>query len=99
MARNSLKFEILLESFGLTLKGEFVNNSEVNLLKNAVEDYWNKQPCNIKHSIKEIGTKEYFDEVEIRKYFVEPHILEFADFKKYTGKRFLKLDAELVLMQ
>lgn len=91
MAISSLKYEILLESFGLSLKGEFVNNSEVNLLKNAVEDYWNKQPCNIKHSIKEIGTKEYFDEVEIRKYFVEPHILKFADFKKYTRKKVLEI--------
>ena len=45
-----------------------------------VKEYWDKRPCNIKHSNKKIGSKEYFNEVSKRKYFVEPHILEFADF-------------------
>ena len=36
--------------------------------------FWNTRPCNIRHSSKEVGTREYFDEVEQRKYFVEPHI-------------------------
>lgn len=48
-----------------------------------VKEYWNRRPCNIRHSLKEIGTKEYFDEVEQRKYFVEPHILPFANFNKW----------------
>ena len=39
-----------------------------------VRDYWNRRPCNIRHSPKPVGSKEYFDEVEARKYFVEPHI-------------------------
>ena len=34
-----------------------------------VKKFWNDRPCNIKHSSKEIGTKEYFDEVE-RKNFL-----------------------------
>jgi hypothetical protein len=50
--------------------------------------FWNVRPCNIYHSNKEIGTKEYFDEVEKKKYFVEPHILPFAEFSKWNGKRF-----------
>ncbi len=29
-----------------------------------VKEYWNRQPCNVKHSNKEIGTREYFEEVE-----------------------------------
>ena len=37
-----------------------------------VSEYWNARPCNIRHSTKPIGTKEYSDEVEARKYFVEP---------------------------
>ena len=28
-----------------------------------VKKYWNDRPCNIKHSNKTIGTKEYYDEV------------------------------------
>ncbi len=43
-----------------------------------VTSYWDRRPCNIRHSPREIGTREYFDEVEARKYFVEPHIPGFA---------------------
>ena len=53
--------------------------------------YWNTRPCNIRHSNKEIGTKEYFDEVEKRKYFVEPHIPDFAEFSRWKGKRVLEI--------
>ena len=54
-------------------------------------NYWNKQPCNIKHSSSEVGTKEYFEEVEKRKYFVESHIPEFAEFDKWNGKKVLEI--------
>lgn len=57
----------------------------------SVKNYWNKRPCNIKHSSKEIGTKEYFEEVEKRKYFVEPHIPIFADFPKWKNKKVLEI--------
>jgi len=56
-----------------------------------VENYWNNRPCNIKHSDKPFGTKEYFDEVEWRKYFVEPHILKFADFPSWKNKKVLEI--------
>ena len=57
----------------------------------AVQDYWNKRPCNIRHSTKPVGTKEYFEEVEWRKYFVEPHIPGFAQFAKWKGKKVLEI--------
>lgn len=57
----------------------------------AVASYWNKRPCNIRHSPSEPGTKKYYDEVETRKYFVEPHIVGFADFKKWKGKKVLEI--------
>jgi len=56
-----------------------------------VADYWNKQPCNIHHSPKEFGSKAYFDEVEQRKYFVEPHIPSFAEFSRRKGKKVLEI--------
>ena len=56
-----------------------------------VKEYWNRQPCNIKHSKAPIGTVEYFNEVETRKYFVEPHIPGFAEFSKWNGKRVLEI--------
>lgn len=62
--------------------------------KKKIEDvrsYWNARPCNIRHSTKPVGTREYFDEVEIRKYFVEPHIPMFAQFERWKGKKVLEI--------
>lgn len=56
-----------------------------------VSDYWNSRPCNIRHSPKPIGSREYFDEVEARKYFVESHIPAFADFARWQGKKVLEI--------
>lgn len=56
-----------------------------------VREYWNRRPCNIRHSPKEVGTSEYFDEVTERKYFVEPHIPAFAEFDRWKGKRVLEI--------
>jgi ubiquinone/menaquinone biosynthesis C-methylase UbiE len=56
-----------------------------------VHAYWNHRPCNIRHSPKPVGTRAYFDEVEARKYRVEPHILRFADFPRWAGKRVLEV--------
>ena len=57
----------------------------------AVEAYWDARPCNIRHSSKPVGTREYFDEVEQRKHFVEPHIPGFAQFERWKGKRVLEV--------
>jgi 2-polyprenyl-3-methyl-5-hydroxy-6-metoxy-1,4-benzoquinol methylase len=59
--------------------------------KELVKKYWNDRPCNIRHSNKEFGSREYFDEVEQKKYFVEPHIPTFADFKRWEDKRVLEI--------
>jgi 2-polyprenyl-3-methyl-5-hydroxy-6-metoxy-1,4-benzoquinol methylase len=56
-----------------------------------VAQYWNARPCNIRHSSLPVGTREYFDQVEARKYIVEPHIPAFADFEKWRGKRVLEI--------
>ena len=56
-----------------------------------VQRYWDARPCNIRHSTKPVGSKEYFDEVEARKYFVEPHIPAFAEFDRWKGKRVLEV--------
>lgn len=56
-----------------------------------VQKFWDKRPCNIRHSPQEIGTKLYFDEVESRKYFVEPHIQRFAQFSRWKDKKVLEI--------
>jgi len=57
----------------------------------VVRSYWDHRPCNIRHSTREVGSIEYFNEVEERKYFVEPHIPEFAQFGRWKGKRVLEI--------
>lgn len=42
---------------------------EDKILIDKIEEYWDRQPCNIKHSNKPFLSKAYFDEVEKRKYF------------------------------
>jgi len=56
-----------------------------------VTAFWDQRPCNIRHSPCEVGTREYFDEVEQRKYFVEPHIPRFAEFPRWSGKKVLEI--------
>lgn len=56
-----------------------------------VKTYWNKRPCNIRHSPLKVGTKEYFDEVENRKYRVEGHIPLFARFCSWSDKDVLEI--------
>lgn len=56
-----------------------------------VRTYWDDRPCNIRHSPQPVGTREYFDEVEARKYFVEPHIPRFAEFERWRGKQVLEI--------
>jgi 2-polyprenyl-3-methyl-5-hydroxy-6-metoxy-1,4-benzoquinol methylase len=63
--------------------------AEVSIEK--VRAYWNSRPCNIRHSPEPVGTKLYFDQVEARKYLVEPHIPAFADFERWKGKRVLEI--------
>src|SRR3989454_12582249 len=56
-----------------------------------VKDVWNARPCNVRHSAKPVGDREYFEEVEARKYFIEPHIPRFAEFSRWAGKRVLEI--------
>ena len=56
-----------------------------------VKRYWDNRPCNIRHSKAQVGSKVYFDEVEDRKYFVEPHIRKFAKFENWSNKQVLEI--------
>jgi len=51
-----------------------------------VREFWNKRPCNFRHSDKQLGSLAYFGEVSQRRYFVEHHIREFAEFDKWRDK-------------
>ena len=60
-----------------------------------VKKYWDDRPCNVRHSDKQVGTKQYFDEVERKRYIAEPHIPAFADFPRWKGKKVLEIGCGL----
>lgn len=60
-----------------------------------IKNFWNNRPCNIRHSSKELGSREYFNEVEKRKYFHEPHIKSFANFGMWKNKDVLEIGCGL----
>ena len=53
--------------------------------------YWDRRPCNVRHSPEPPGSPEWSSQVTQRKYFVESHIPGFADFRKWRGRRVLEL--------
>ena len=63
-------------------------NEQINKISRR---YWNKQPCNIKHSKRKFLSKEYFKEISKKRYFVEPHIKDFAQFSKWKNKNVLEI--------
>ena len=60
-----------------------------------VKKFWNDRPCNVRHSSKEVGTLEYFNEVSNKKFFVEPHIIDFTDFASWRSKKVLEVGCGL----
>ncbi len=56
-----------------------------------VKEYWDDRPCNVRHSDKQKGTREYFDEVEAKRYAAEPHIVPWVDFPRWNGKKVLEV--------
>jgi len=60
-----------------------------------VKKFWNDRPCNIRHSSKEIGTLDYFNEVTKKKFFVENHILHFTKFPRWEDKKVLEIGCGL----
>lgn len=83
---------LFLAIFFVEVKNNSAENKYFsNITIDKVQEFWDKRPCNIRHSTKPIGTREYFDEVEKRKYMVEPHILSFANFTQWRGKKVLEI--------
>jgi SAM-dependent methyltransferase len=60
-------------------------------LEQRIQDYWNNQPCNVKHSANPPGSLEFFQDVSARRYLVEPHIPEFAGFHIWQGRQVLEI--------
>ena len=57
----------------------------------SVLNYWDKYPCNVARTAAPPGTKDFFEEHTNFKYWLEPHILRFADFPTWQGKLVLEI--------
>jgi len=63
--------------------------TRIENLEKCITHYWNESPCNSLNS-KEVGI-EYFKQISNNRYFVEPHIPNFAEFNKSKGLRVLEI--------
>lgn len=59
-----------------------------------IRNYWNRQPCNIRHGQRGDHlpmTPEWSQDISARRYHSEPHILEFAQFKRWANRDVLEI--------
>src|SRR5579863_10446455 len=56
-----------------------------------IEKWWDARPCNIGHGEASPGSALWSQQVTARRYWVESHIPEFADFRRWKGKRVLEI--------
>jgi len=59
--------------------------------KKDVHDYWNEESCGTGLTDKKKYSKDYFDEIEVSRYELEPYIHSFAEFEKYNNKSVLEV--------
>ena len=60
-------------------------------LKNDVREFWDEKPCGTHTSDKERYTKEYFEEIENKRYSMQPEIFSFAQFSRFKDKKLLEV--------
>lgn len=63
--------------------------------KSAVRGFWERTPCGSWDASAPEGTREYFEQIERRRYELEPFIHGFADFSAARGKRVLEIGVGL----
>ncbi|HYV03312.1 MAG TPA: class I SAM-dependent methyltransferase [Blastocatellia bacterium] len=64
-------------------------------LKARVHDFWQANPCGAKFAQSEIGSAEFFAEVERHRYTTEPHIPGVVDFKRWRDCEVLEVGCGL----
>ena len=63
-------------------------------LEQQIYEYWNRQPCSIKHSKNPIGSREYFLDLSQRRSIIvdaENFQSNFVDFESWKDKRVLEI--------
>ncbi len=60
-------------------------------LKEQVRAYWNKASCGTEYVVKKKYSLDYFQDIEQRRYTIEPEIFSFAQFPRFHGKKVLEV--------
>jgi ubiquinone/menaquinone biosynthesis C-methylase UbiE len=63
--------------------------------KERVRTYWEREACGEIHADAPQGSTEFFEQVELRRVELEPHIARFADFEGARGKQVLEIGVGL----
>ncbi len=69
------------------------NDCDYALAQERVREYWDSNPCDSDLSDLDRKTREYFLEVERRRYELQPHVLEMISRIQWQGKRVLEIGA------
>jgi ubiquinone/menaquinone biosynthesis C-methylase UbiE len=63
--------------------------------KEAVHSFWTRTPCGSWDATAPEGTREYYRQIERRRYQLEPFIHRFADFRSTSGLQVLEIGVGL----
>lgn len=59
--------------------------------KEQVRSFWSRTPCGSWDASAPEGTREYYDQIEARRYQLEPFIHRYADFASAQGRKVLEI--------
>jgi ubiquinone/menaquinone biosynthesis C-methylase UbiE len=63
--------------------------------KRRVQAFWDTTPCGSKHADAPEGSRKFFQQVEQRRYELEPFIPEYAEFERSQGETVLEVGVGL----
>jgi ubiquinone/menaquinone biosynthesis C-methylase UbiE len=72
-----------------------MSTQQAERTKGAVRGFWERTPCGSWDASAPEGTAEYFEQIERRRYELEPFIHEYADFASTSGQRVLEIGVGL----
>jgi ubiquinone/menaquinone biosynthesis C-methylase UbiE len=64
-------------------------------IKEQVRSFWSRTPCGSWDATAAEGTREYYDQIETRRYALEPFIKHFAQFESTRGQAVLEIGVGL----
>jgi ubiquinone/menaquinone biosynthesis C-methylase UbiE len=68
-----------------------MEHTMTNTLKERVHDFWNADPCAMRYTTHPVGTREFYDEVEKFRYWVQPWHRRIAEFDQHWGESVLEI--------